>query len=65
MTMMLLQHCAAPGCTAESDHPLRDGWTWLDEYWEGVVSGFYCPVHRAELESAPLRRLNPRHIEAR
>ena len=44
------QKCMAKGCTATTDKPARDGWSWFQDCGEDTPNGFYCPAHAEALE---------------
>jgi hypothetical protein len=48
--MTTTKTCAFEDCTATTERPAADGWTYLTD-WPGVKDGLYCPAHAAALEA--------------
>jgi hypothetical protein len=44
--------CAYPGCTAATETPGVEGWTWFQDLGRsGLPDGFYCPAHAAAINT--------------
>ena len=48
-----LTQCNAQGCTAQTETPWADNWSWIGfvEEIDGLPEGFYCPPHADAFEA--------------
>jgi hypothetical protein len=46
----MFQSCSFPDCIDTTNHPKRDGWSWLEALGPDMLDGYYCPEHAEFLE---------------